>query len=91
LNVSKQTLYNHMKREGRPTKRPYTEITDTALDEVISKIVLSHPFAGAVIVSGHLTSSGIKVPLIRVASSLRRVDPIGIMLRWVLDQKFVTF
>lgn len=81
LNVARSTLYLHMKAEGRPTARPYTEISDTDLDNMIREIVLQHPHAGAVIMSGHLTSRGIKVPLLRVQTSLKRVDPIGVMLR----------
>lgn len=82
LNVSRVTLYNHMRAEGRLTKRPYTDISNTNLDNVIREIVLLHPFAGAVIVSGHLASRGIKVPLLRVQTCLKRVDPIGVMLRY---------
>jgi hypothetical protein len=70
-----------MKAEGRPTTRPYTEISDKDLDDVIREIVLQHPYAGAVIMSGHLASKGIKLPLLRVQTSLKRVDPVGVMLR----------
>lgn len=81
LNVTRQTLYNHMKRAGRPTYRPYTQISDETLDTVVASIIHEHPFSGAVIVSGHLTARGLKIPHIRVQSSLRRVDPIGVMFR----------
>lgn len=81
LNISRTTLYNHMARDRRPTKRPYTDITPAELDDAVSRIVLSHPFAGSVIVAGHLANQQIKVPLLRIQESLRRVDPIGVMLR----------
>ncbi len=83
LNVSRSTLHNHMRAEGRPTTRPYTEISDKDLDDMTREIVLQHPYAGAVIVSGHLASRGIKVPLLRVQTGLKRVDPVGVMLRRV--------
>jgi hypothetical protein len=70
FNVGRQTLYRHMAR-----------ISDSDIDEIVSGIVLQHPESGAIIVLGHLAAKGIKVPLIRVKDCLRRVDPIGVMLR----------
>ena len=71
-----------MKAEGQPTTRPYTEISDEDLDNMMRKIVLQHPYAGAVIMLGHLASQGIKVPLLRVQTCLKCVDPVGVMLQW---------
>ncbi len=51
------------------------------LDEEVSKIVLQHPFAGAIIISGHLLAAGLKVPHMRVRESLKHVDPVGVMLQ----------
>ena len=81
INVRRQTLYRHMACKGRPTKRPYSNISDSYIDEIVSGIVLQHPESGAIIVLGHFAAKGIKVPLIRVKDCLRRVDPIGVMLR----------
>jgi hypothetical protein len=80
--VSRRTLYNHMKKAGRPTARPYTAISDEDLDAVVSLIKLEHPFAGAVVVSGHLSARRLIIPHARVQASLRRIDPIGVMLRY---------
>ena len=47
-------------------------------DEEVSKIVLRYP---SIIISGHLLAAGLKVPYMRVRESLKRVDPVGAMLR----------
>lgn len=71
-NVARRTLYRHMAREGRLTRRPYDDVSDGDLDELVSGIVLHHPQSGAVIVLGHLATLRVKVPLVRVKDSLRR-------------------
>lgn len=84
FNVTSRTLFWHMKREGRPTRRPYDDISNGLLDEAVAGIVLQHPQSGAVIILGHLATLRIKVPLARVRDCLRRVDPIGVMLRYAI-------
>lgn len=80
---NRRTLHNHMKRDMRPTARPYSIISDNDLDEEITDTIQQHPFSGAVIVSGLLASAGLRLPLLRIRESLRRVDPIGVLLRCV--------
>ena len=55
----------------------FSTIADDELDEVIRKIKEDHPTAGEVMVSGHLTSRGIRVQRRRLRESLRRVDGIN--------------
>jgi len=81
LGVHPNTARNHMERAGFPTQRLYSPLDDDELDQRVASIVLQHPYAGAVIVTGHLLSAGLKVPHVRVQASLKRVDPIGVMFR----------
>jgi hypothetical protein len=81
LSVHPNTARNHMQQANLPTKRLYSQLSDDELDEKVAAIVSNHPFSGAVIVTGHLFSMGLKIPHIRVQASLKRVDPIGVMFR----------
>jgi hypothetical protein len=51
------------------------------LNEKVAEISLQHPFAGSVIVLGHLEAQTIHNPVDRVRESLRRVDTIGVIVR----------
>jgi len=85
LGVSRRTLYDHLEKAGLSTSRKaFTDIDDDDLDIVVSEISLKHPLAGASIIQGHLEGAGIHVPILRVKECLRRVDAIGVMLRYVL-------
>jgi hypothetical protein len=81
LGIHPNTARNHMQRANLPTERLYSQLSDDELDNKITSIVLKHPFSGAVIVTGHLLSMGLKIPHVRVQASLKRVDPIGVMFR----------
>ncbi|KAF4615590.1 hypothetical protein D9613_012906 [Agrocybe pediades] len=83
MGIGRTTLHRHLKLAGRSSaRRPFTEITDEDLDLLISDISRHHPLTGSVVVRGHLEASGVHVPLVRVQESLRRVDEIGVNLRW---------
>ncbi|KAK7034298.1 Integrase catalytic domain-containing protein [Favolaschia claudopus] len=70
LGVRRQTLYNHLERADLSSaRRLFTVISDEDLDE-------NH------IMSGHLESRNIHVPIRRVQESLWRVDAIGVLIRW---------
>jgi hypothetical protein len=90
FGVHPNTARNHMQRANLPTHRLYSQLNDNELDEKVASIVLAHPFSGAVIVTGHLLSQGLKVPHVRVQASLRRVDPIGVMFRQAKSVSKVT-
>lgn len=84
MGVSRRTMYYHLKKAGLSTARkPFTEMDDDELDEQVSAISLLHPFAGSAIVTGHLEGKGIHLPVQRVQESLRRVDALGVLVRWV--------
>jgi hypothetical protein len=82
LGCSRRSLYNHLKRQGISTSCPsFTDISDAALDEHVSQISLEHPLVGQRIMKGFLEARGLHITMKRVAESLRRVDPIGVMFR----------
>ncbi|KAF7366208.1 Integrase catalytic domain-containing protein [Mycena venus] len=83
MGCTRMTLYNHMGRAGISTaRRPFTEITDDALDEHVEGISLKHPLAGSSILMGHLEAMGIHLPSERVQDSLWRVDALGVIVSW---------
>ncbi|KAF7326242.1 Integrase catalytic domain-containing protein [Mycena kentingensis (nom. inval.)] len=88
MGVGRATIYNHFAEAGVPTARlAYTEIEDEKLDELVAEISLNHPFVGSKIIGGHLEGRGIHLPLRRVQDSLRRVDEIGVLVRWAGNLK----
>ena len=88
LGVDRKTLYNHLRAAGLSSARPaHADISDEDLDELVAEISLSHPFVGSTIVHGHLQSRGISVPMRRVNESMRRVDPLGVLVRYVRSSK----
>lgn len=83
MNVTRQTLYNHLDKAGLASARPeHTAITDEELDAKITEIAHDHPFIGSSIAMGHLQSRwNIHVPIKHVQDSFRRVDACGVLLR----------
>lgn len=82
MGVCERTLYYHLERANLSSgRRVFTDITDNELDEKVAEISLQHPFAGSVIVLGHLEAQNIHTPIDRVRQSLRRIDTIGVIVR----------
>ncbi|KAF5340938.1 hypothetical protein D9611_006018 [Ephemerocybe angulata] len=82
MGVGRTTLHDHFKRAGIPYARPpSTDISDDELDDVVSHLVLHHPFSGSAVIQGHLRSMDITIGILRVQECLRRVDSLGVALR----------
>jgi hypothetical protein len=82
MGVTQKTLYSHLERaQLSTTRKPFTDITDDELDEKVSAISLSHPFAGSAIIMGHLEAIGVHLPAQRVQESVKRVDALGVLVR----------
>ena len=64
-----------MREFGITIRSTYTVIDDTELDRLVSKQWL---------LRGHLASIGYRVQQSRIRDPLRRVDPLGVMSRWIL-------
>ena len=59
----------------------YSVLSDDALDNVVASITHDFPNCGIRRMKGFLLAQGIRVPWMRVRSSLWRTDPAGILLR----------
>ena len=76
LGVSRSTIYHRIEEEGRVIGS-YTVITDNALDILIQRLKSNHPHDGEVLMAGHLTRIGVRIPRARLRASIHRVDPQG--------------
>ena len=81
LGVDRKTIYNRLKAAGiHSTRRTFPIISDEDLDEIITEFNNQHPFRGSTIVQAHRETRGIHLPRARVQDSLRRIDPIGVLV-----------
>ncbi|KAJ7652771.1 hypothetical protein DFH06DRAFT_1418395 [Mycena polygramma] len=90
MGISRSTLYAHMGDRGLSiARKEWSELTDEELDEIVSEISLAHPFVGTTVVLGHLEARQLHLPRARVQESLRRVDRVGVLVRYAVSN-FVT-
>jgi hypothetical protein len=83
LGVCRRTLYRHLTAAGYSRKRPdYDDICDEDLDDAVAAIAVKHPYSGQNLIRAHLAAAGILVPVQRVQASLRRVDAVGVLMRY---------
>ena len=78
LDVSRSTLYRHMKIAGI---EKYTDISDRHLDETVRRIKSDHPNDGEILMQAHLLRVGVRVPRQKLRSAIHRVDPTNTALR----------
>lgn len=57
-------------------------ISDSELDQAVSRIKRNHPAWGVVMVEGALNARNIIVPRRRIIEALTRTDPLFTVLRW---------
>jgi hypothetical protein len=75
--VARQKMHYHLNNTGLPTaQKPFTEMDDDDLDKHVAAISPLHPFAGLVIVTGHLEGKGIHLPVRSIQESLKHVDAL---------------
>ena len=82
VGCSVRTIHRKLAAESLSIRGSYTAISDSDLDAAVMEINHEFPRHGYRLVEGHLQSRAIKVPRYRVRSSLVRVDPQGVSLRW---------
>jgi hypothetical protein len=86
FGISRSTLYEHLDCAGRSSAwKEWTEISDEDLDERVAEISLLYSFSGSAIISGHLEARGVHVARKHVQDRLRRVDEIGVLVRYMLN------
>ena len=82
LGCSVRTVHRRLTENGLSVRQSFTQISDEDLDSIVLKINREYPRHGYRNVEGHLLERSIRVSRQRVRSSLCRVDPEGVALRW---------
>ncbi|XP_013888677.1 uncharacterized protein LOC106536054 [Austrofundulus limnaeus] len=77
LSVNIRTLYNHRTQLGLVDYGSFINISNEALDSVISEILHQTPGSGETYITGSLRGRGIRVQRWRVRERLRIIDPVG--------------
>lgn len=80
LGVSRQTLYRRLEEFGISCSDS-SDISPDELDATLKTIKCDHPNDGEVMVQGHLTRLGIRVPRSQVRASIHRVDHVNVEQR----------
>ncbi|KAG9272302.1 hypothetical protein AMEX_G13287 [Astyanax mexicanus] len=81
VGVSTSTFFRRMKVFDLSISESYSPISDEELDTIVTNIKNGMPAAGYRMVRGRLLSMGIRVQWRRIASSMHRVDSVGILCR----------
>lgn len=81
VGVSEKTIVNRMKEFGQSIRQSYSDISDEELDELVKAKISEFPTIGYKSIMGHIESEGHRVQRDRLMSSVRRVDPVGVMFR----------
>ena len=82
LGVSTSTSRRHMSATQLGIRQLYTQISDTALDQLVRAQVREHPNAGYRLMQAYLCTQDVRVQECCVRVSLRRVNPAGVVRRW---------
>ena len=82
LGVSVRTVYRRMEEYSLSIRSSYSDMSDNELDETVASLKHHYPNAGYRMMSGLLLEEGIRLQQHRVRESLRRVDPLGVAMRW---------
>ena len=83
LGVSASTVRRRMTDFGLSISDTYTCISDEDLCSAILDIKKNSPNSGYRFVWSHFKAGGIKVPIHRVRLLCHRMDPIGVVTRWM--------
>ena len=68
---------------GITVRHTYSTISDSELDSITTDLVRRYPNCGYRLLKGHLAALGHRIQERRIRDSLKRVDPIGVMSRWI--------
>ena len=83
LQTSVSTVRRRMHDFGLSIRSTYSVISDAQLDTLVRQIQYQYPNCGYHLLKGHLAAMGYRIQENRIRDSLRRVDPVGIMSRWI--------
>ena len=82
LGVSVSSIRRRMSNYDINTSRPFSEISDVELCQVIDDIRKQCPRSGYRMMQGYLRTRGYKIQQRRVRQMMRQVDPEGTITRW---------
>jgi hypothetical protein len=86
MGIERTTIHRRFQEAGISTACPlFSDIDDDALDELVAEISLTHPFVGSKIVAGHLATRHPPSS----SSGLRRVDEMGMLVRFVFSKSIL--
>lgn len=83
LHTSTSTVRRRMREFGITVRSTYSAMDNDTLDGMVLELQHRYPNCGFRLLKGHLAALGHRIQEHRIRESLRRVDPIGIMSRWI--------
>lgn len=83
LQTSTSTVRRRMREYGITVRSTYSLIDDVQLDTLVRELQNQYPNCGYRLMRGHLAAMGYRIQESRVRDALRRVDPLGVMSRWI--------
>ena len=83
LQTSISTVRRCMMEFGITIRSTYSTIDDEQLDRIVSDLQRHYPNCGYHLLKGHLAAMGHRLQESRIRDSLRRIDPVGVMSRWI--------
>ena len=83
LGVSLSTVRRRMKEYGINTSRPFSDLSDDDLIDLLRETKKECPRSGYRMMLGYLRARGYRVPQLRVRQMLRKQDPEGTVIRWM--------
>lgn len=81
IGVSEKTVVNKLKEHGLSIRKSYSQLTDEELALLVEKKIQEFPSVGYKSIIGHLQADGYRIQGHRVRKSMRRMDPLGVMVR----------
>ena len=85
LLVSRWTIRRRVIEFGLEEITGFTEMANEQLDGLVRQFIQEHgSVVGCSIINGYLRSLGIRIQRHRLRSSIARVDPINVRLRWAV-------
>ena len=82
LGVSPRTVSRRLASLNMTVRSRYASISDHHLDDIIRAVQQEHPNLGYRMMRSALAARGAHIQERRIRDSLRRVDPLGVTLRW---------
>ena len=83
LQVSQSTIRRRLNEFGLSVRTQYSNVNDDDLDDLVRELNLCFPNCGYHLMQGHLAALGFRIQQLRIRESLMRIDPEGVLSRWM--------